>query len=156
VSAIDRLRDIVATHSNAEAILWSRAEFVAVLQEIDELQGYKARATDRDLWLSRALDAEKRLTFVGMERNAYRDEAVRRLRQIDEQAETIRRYQVIAGPLPEDLDPDDPFTKLDIQGVEETFEWSDDVHVDVKVELTDHITVTPEQLVRIVKEAGKS
>jgi hypothetical protein len=116
MSAIDRLRDIVATHSNAEAILWSRAEFVAVLQEIDELQ--KDYATfNEHMW--KWYDAYHQL-----------------------KKDSVPRFGRHIGA---EIEDGNDLPSARIQGVEETFEWSDEV-----------IAVTPEQLVRIVKEAGKS
>lgn len=55
MSAIDRLRDVVAIHSLSATIAWPRADLVAVLQEIDELSQIGLD------WSKRAREAEKAL-----------------------------------------------------------------------------------------------
>jgi hypothetical protein len=169
VSAIDTLRDIVATHSNAEAILWSRAEFVAVLQEIDELQRNRDDGWQlAESWMNACKEArdglakyERALGHIASGgctsfvlpstcRSPGSDRRKDGFYEGDRWCEPCLAADALESPrfgrhIGAEIEDGNDLPSARIQGVEETFEWSDDV-----------IAVTPEQLVRIVDAVRKA
>jgi hypothetical protein len=153
VSAIDDLRrrtQSVAEHKRLHPdkdVYVSMEDAEALLREIDELKS----ETESLVWYDRYRQIKK-------DSEARIDDLRRELGRAEKNAHDWHELYCRANEQPTiigevdfprhigaEIEDGNDLPSACIQGVKETSEWSDDV-----------IAVTPEQLVRIVKEAGKT